>query len=57
VVRIHAPRVASFARANALIAGRGTYARMTRACQLDRLYQRVVDDLEKLMDAVGLKAA
>ena len=25
--------------------------------QLDRLYQRVVDDLNKLMDAVGLKAA
>ena len=28
-----------------------------RRSQLDRLYQRVVDDLEKLMDAVGLKAA
>ena len=25
--------------------------------QLDRLYQRVVDDLDRLMDAVGLKAA
>jgi hypothetical protein len=25
--------------------------------QLDRLYQRVVDDLNKLMVAVGLKAA
>jgi len=25
--------------------------------QLDRLYQRVIDDLSKLMDAVGLKAA
>src|SRR5579864_4794645 len=25
--------------------------------QLDRLYQRVIDDLKKLMDAVGLKAA
>ena len=25
--------------------------------QLDRLYQRVVDDLDKLMDAIGLKAA
>lgn len=25
--------------------------------QLDRLYQRVVDDLNKLMDAVGVKAA
>jgi hypothetical protein len=28
-----------------------------KRCQLDRLYQRVVDDLDKLMDAVGLKAA
>lgn len=28
-----------------------------RRSQLDRLYQRVVDDLYKLMDAVGLKAA
>ena len=25
--------------------------------QLDRLYQRVVDDLDKLIHAVGLKAA
>jgi hypothetical protein len=25
--------------------------------QLDKLYQRVVDDLNELMDAVGLKAA
>jgi hypothetical protein len=25
--------------------------------QIDRLYQRVTDDLNKLMDAVGLKAA
>jgi hypothetical protein len=25
--------------------------------QLDRLYQRVIADLDKLMDAVGLKAA
>jgi DNA-binding transcriptional ArsR family regulator len=25
--------------------------------QLDKLYQRVVDDLDKLMDAIGLKAA
>ena len=25
--------------------------------QLDRLYQRVVDDLDKLIQAVGLKAA
>lgn len=28
-----------------------------RRSQLDRLYQRVVDDLDKLMEAVGLKAA
>jgi DNA-binding transcriptional ArsR family regulator len=25
--------------------------------QLDRLYQRVIDDLDKLMDTIGLKAA
>jgi hypothetical protein len=25
--------------------------------QLDRLYQKVLDDLEELVDAVGLKAA
>ena len=29
----------------------------TKQCQLDRLYQRVVDDLDELMKAVGLKAA
>src|SRR3984893_13094326 len=28
-----------------------------RRSQLDRLYQRVIADLDKLMDAVGLKAA
>jgi len=28
-----------------------------KRCQFDRLYQRVVDDLDKLMDAVELKAA
>jgi hypothetical protein len=28
-----------------------------KRCQLDRLYQRVVNDLNKLVDAVGLKAA
>jgi hypothetical protein len=27
------------------------------ASQLDRLYQRVVDDLEKLIEAIGLTAA
>jgi len=25
--------------------------------QLDRLYQRLVDDLDRLLDAVGLKVA
>jgi hypothetical protein len=29
----------------------------TRRCQLDRLYTRVVSSLDKLMQAVGLKAA
>ena len=29
----------------------------SKCCQLDRLYQRVVDDLDILMDAVGLKTA
>jgi hypothetical protein len=29
----------------------------TKRSQLDRLYQRVVNDLTKLLDAVGLKAA
>jgi hypothetical protein len=29
----------------------------TKRCQLDRLYQRVVNDLDQLLDAVGLKAA
>ena len=28
-----------------------------KRCQLDRLYQRVVDDLDKLVDAVGMKVA
>ena len=29
----------------------------TERSQLDRLYQRVIDDLDKLIQAVGLKAA
>lgn len=29
----------------------------TKRCQLDRLYQRVANDLDQLLDAVGLKAA
>jgi hypothetical protein len=28
-----------------------------RRTQLDRLYQRLVDDLDQLLDAVGLKLA
>ena len=28
-----------------------------KRCQLDRLYQRVTDDLDALLSAVGLKAA
>ena len=34
-----------------------TRLQQQKRCQLGRLYQRVVDDLDKLMDAVGLKAA
>jgi hypothetical protein len=30
---------------------------LLQRCQLDRLYQRVVNDLDQLLDAVGLKAA
>ena len=29
----------------------------TKRTQLDRLYQRVIDDLDNLIHAVGLKAA
>jgi hypothetical protein len=29
----------------------------TKRCQLDRLYQRVVNNLDQLLDAIGLKAA
>ena len=34
-----------------------TRLQQQKRSQLDRLYQRVVDDLDKLMDAVGLIAA
>jgi hypothetical protein len=34
-----------------------TKLQQQKRCQIDRLYQRVTDDLNKLMDAVGLKAA
>ena len=34
-----------------------TKLQQQKRTQLDKLYQRVVDDLNKLMDAVGLKAA
>jgi len=30
---------------------------LQKRSQLDRLYQHVIDDLDKLMDAVGLKVA
>jgi hypothetical protein len=31
--------------------------KLNKRTQLDRLYQKVLDDLEELVDAVGLKAA
>ena len=31
--------------------------KVPKRTQLDRLYQKVLDDLEELVDAVGLKAA
>jgi hypothetical protein len=34
-----------------------TRLQQEKRSQLDRLYQRLIDDLDKLMDAVGLKAA
>ena len=51
--RIYAPLVAGLL---APFSGDGKLPSQKRT-QLDRLYQRVVDDLSKLMDAVGLKAA
>lgn len=51
--RIYAPLTAGLLRP---FSG-DTKLQQQNRCQLDRLYQRVVDDLNKLMDAVGLKAA
>ena len=51
--RIYAPLTAGLLRP---ISGDRNLQQQKR-CQLDRLYQRVVDDIHRLMDAVGLKAA
>ena len=51
--RIYAPLTAGLLRP---FSG-DTKLQQQRRSQLDRLYQRVVDDLNRLMDAVGLKAA
>ena len=51
--RIYAPLTAGLLRP---FSG-DTKLQQQKRTQLDRLYQRVVDDLNKLMDAVGLKAA
>ncbi len=51
--RIYAPLTAGLL---APVPGDSRLQRQKRS-QLDRLYQRVADDLDKLMDAVGLKAA
>jgi len=51
--RIYAPLTAGLLRP---FSG-DTKLQQQRRSQLDRLYQRVVDDLNRLMDAIGLKAA
>ena len=51
--RIYAPLTAGLLRP---FSG-DTKLQQQKRTQLDRLYQRVVDDLNKLMDEVGLKAA
>ena len=51
--RIYAPLTAGLLQP---FSGDGKLQQQKRT-QLDKLYQRVVDDLNKLMDAVGLKAA
>jgi len=51
--RIYAPLVAGLLQP---FSGDGQMQQQKRS-QLDRLYQRVVDELNQLMDAVGLKAA
>ena len=49
--RIYAPLTAG------LLSPVSADSKLQERSQLDRLYQRVIDDLGKLMDAVGLKAA
>ena len=51
--RIYAPLTAGLLRP---FSG-DTKLQQDKRSQLDRLYQRVIDDLNKLLDAVGLKAA
>jgi hypothetical protein len=51
--RIYAPLTAGLLQP---VSG-DTRLQQQKRCQLDRLYQRVIEDLDKLMDAVGLKAA
>jgi hypothetical protein len=51
--RIYAPLTAGLLRP---VAGDSKLQQQKRT-QLDRLYQKIVDDLEQLMTAVGLKAA
>jgi DNA-binding transcriptional ArsR family regulator len=51
--RIYAPLTAGLLSP---VSGDAKFLRQNQS-QLDRLYQRIVDDLDKLMDAIGLKAA
>jgi hypothetical protein len=51
--RVYAPLTAGLLRPLAA----DHHLQQSRQSQLDRLYHRVVDDLDKLMHAVGLKAA
>ena len=60
---LHLPRVSEAVRADlrawpvAALLGGATLLQPQKRSQLDRLYQRVIDDLNNLLDAVGLKAA
>jgi len=51
--RIYAPLTAGLLRP---VAGDRKLQQQRRS-QIDRLYQRIIDDLDKLMQAVGLKTA
>ena len=51
--RIYAPLTAALLRPFSA----DTKLHDARRCQLDRLYARVVSSLEKLLQALGLKAA